>query len=295
MCCTSSSHTHTPEHLAPNVVEPTFSLRTQNHSPCARPLLPRRQVRRLGLKCALSAKAREGRLILVDSLRPWSPKTKAMSAQLQQLLNRQATAVTALSSAGVTAATAQAQQGGMQEQEVFTPGLLGLPHMVLAQAGGAAAASSSSKVSKAWGRKARRARAMRILSGVRDFRQQEAVLLQQAAAAAAAEPGRAAVLLLLPPSAAQDAGSASPLAWAAAPQAAKQRRRRRQQQQAAARLPVRMSALLLDSSKDGSDGGEWLRRAARNLPGAVCVRFACGWPRPVATSRLAPVLSCTAD
>ena len=44
------------------------------------------QVRRLGLKCALSAKANEGRLLLLDSLHPTSPKTKAIAAKLSHLL-----------------------------------------------------------------------------------------------------------------------------------------------------------------------------------------------------------------
>lgn len=45
-----------------------------------------KKVRRLGLKCALSAKAHEGRLLLLDSLMPDSPKTKHMHTKLQQLL-----------------------------------------------------------------------------------------------------------------------------------------------------------------------------------------------------------------
>lgn len=45
-----------------------------------------KKVRRLGLKCALSAKANEGRLLLVDSLNPNSPKTKQMYTKLQKLL-----------------------------------------------------------------------------------------------------------------------------------------------------------------------------------------------------------------
>jgi large subunit ribosomal protein L4 len=44
------------------------------------------QVRRLGLKCALSAKANEGRLLLLDSLQPNSPKTKHMAEKLSHLL-----------------------------------------------------------------------------------------------------------------------------------------------------------------------------------------------------------------
>jgi hypothetical protein len=44
------------------------------------------QVRRLGLKCALSAKANEGRLLLLDSLQPSSPKTKHMALKLGHLL-----------------------------------------------------------------------------------------------------------------------------------------------------------------------------------------------------------------
>eukprot|EP00882_Tetradesmus_deserticola_P024895 GHRQ01027247.1.p2 GENE.GHRQ01027247.1~~GHRQ01027247.1.p2 ORF type:complete len:179 (+),score=54.15 GHRQ01027247.1:324-860(+) len=44
------------------------------------------QVRRLGLKCALSAKANEGRLLLLDSLHPGIPKTKHMAAKLGHLL-----------------------------------------------------------------------------------------------------------------------------------------------------------------------------------------------------------------
>lgn len=48
-----------------------------------------KKVRRLGLMCALSAKAHEGRLVLVDSLQPEfpkEPKTKLLAAQLQRLL-----------------------------------------------------------------------------------------------------------------------------------------------------------------------------------------------------------------
>jgi hypothetical protein len=55
-----------------------------------------KKVRRLGLKCALSAKANEGRLILVDSLappadphNPFKFKTKVMAVKLQSLLNTQ--------------------------------------------------------------------------------------------------------------------------------------------------------------------------------------------------------------
>lgn len=48
-----------------------------------------KKVRRLGLKCALSAKLNEGRLILVDSLQPDQSKTKFMRAKLQKLLERQ--------------------------------------------------------------------------------------------------------------------------------------------------------------------------------------------------------------
>jgi large subunit ribosomal protein L4 len=46
-----------------------------------------KKVRRLGLKCALSAKSNEGRLLLVDSLLlPDAPKTKIMMQKLQRLL-----------------------------------------------------------------------------------------------------------------------------------------------------------------------------------------------------------------
>eukprot|EP00879_Flechtneria_rotunda_P021005 GHRR01022126.1.p1 GENE.GHRR01022126.1~~GHRR01022126.1.p1 ORF type:complete len:332 (+),score=63.83 GHRR01022126.1:117-1112(+) len=45
-----------------------------------------KKVRRLGLKCALSAKANEGRLLVLDSLKPDVPKTKHMLAKLQKLL-----------------------------------------------------------------------------------------------------------------------------------------------------------------------------------------------------------------
>lgn len=45
-----------------------------------------KRVRRLGLKCALSAKAWEGRLLVVDSLRPAEPRTKVMDAHLDVLL-----------------------------------------------------------------------------------------------------------------------------------------------------------------------------------------------------------------
>lgn len=44
------------------------------------------QVRRLGLKSALSAKAHEGRLLLVDSLAPEVPKTKLLASKLEGLL-----------------------------------------------------------------------------------------------------------------------------------------------------------------------------------------------------------------
>lgn len=47
--------------------------------------LPKR-VRRLGLQCALSAKAWERRLLIVDSLRPAEPRTKAMQAHVAALL-----------------------------------------------------------------------------------------------------------------------------------------------------------------------------------------------------------------
>lgn len=45
-----------------------------------------KKVRRLGLKCALSAKALEGRLLVVDSLEPGEAKTKALAAHLDRLL-----------------------------------------------------------------------------------------------------------------------------------------------------------------------------------------------------------------
>jgi large subunit ribosomal protein L4 len=45
-----------------------------------------KKVRRLGLRCALSAKAHEGRLLLLDSLRPEAPKTKVLAAKLSRLL-----------------------------------------------------------------------------------------------------------------------------------------------------------------------------------------------------------------
>lgn len=47
--------------------------------------LPKR-VRRLGLKCALSAKTWERRLLVVDSLRPEDHKTKTMDARVDELL-----------------------------------------------------------------------------------------------------------------------------------------------------------------------------------------------------------------
>ncbi len=45
-----------------------------------------KKVRRLGLRCALSAKAHEGRLLLLDSLRPDEPKTKLLAERLDGLL-----------------------------------------------------------------------------------------------------------------------------------------------------------------------------------------------------------------
>jgi len=45
-----------------------------------------KKVRRLGLKCALSAKAHEGRLLLLSSLKPDEPKTKLLSQKLARLL-----------------------------------------------------------------------------------------------------------------------------------------------------------------------------------------------------------------
>jgi large subunit ribosomal protein L4 len=45
-----------------------------------------KKVRRLGLRCALSAKAHEGRLLLLDSLHPEEPKTKLLAAKLGRLL-----------------------------------------------------------------------------------------------------------------------------------------------------------------------------------------------------------------
>ena len=45
-----------------------------------------KKVRRLGLRCALSAKAHEGNLLLVDSLRPSEPRTKLLAAALDKLL-----------------------------------------------------------------------------------------------------------------------------------------------------------------------------------------------------------------
>ena len=45
-----------------------------------------KRVRRLGLKCALSAKAWERRVIVVDSLRPGDFKTKTMDGHVERLL-----------------------------------------------------------------------------------------------------------------------------------------------------------------------------------------------------------------
>ncbi len=44
-----------------------------------------RKVRQLALKCALSAKAKEGKLIIVDALTPKDHKTKAMAASFAAL------------------------------------------------------------------------------------------------------------------------------------------------------------------------------------------------------------------
>jgi large subunit ribosomal protein L4 len=48
-----------------------------------------KKVRRLGLRSALSAKLNEGRLIIVESLKPEHPKTRAMAAHLAALLSQQ--------------------------------------------------------------------------------------------------------------------------------------------------------------------------------------------------------------
>lgn len=45
-----------------------------------------RRVRRLGLKCALSAKASEGRILVVDSLKPDTIKTKEMNTHIENLM-----------------------------------------------------------------------------------------------------------------------------------------------------------------------------------------------------------------
>jgi large subunit ribosomal protein L4 len=47
-----------------------------------------KKVRRLGLKCALSAKSWEGRLLVLDSLKPDSHKTKDMAKVLDYLMQR---------------------------------------------------------------------------------------------------------------------------------------------------------------------------------------------------------------
>jgi large subunit ribosomal protein L4 len=47
-----------------------------------------KKVRRLGLKCALSAKSWEGRLLVLDSLKPESHKTKDMAKVLDYLMQR---------------------------------------------------------------------------------------------------------------------------------------------------------------------------------------------------------------
>ncbi len=44
-----------------------------------------RKVRALGLKCALSAKAKEGKLVVLDGLRLDEPKTKRVQAALERL------------------------------------------------------------------------------------------------------------------------------------------------------------------------------------------------------------------
>lgn len=121
----------------------------------------------MGLKCALSAKANEGRLILVDSLLPETPKTKFMAGKLENLLQIQAAAAGSL----VAGSAAAGDQQGLSEL------LLDLQHVQETQLGQAA--------------------------GVREAGQLK-----------------------------------------------------------------RVNAVLIDSSKEGEDGGKLMRRAVSNLPGA---------------------------
>lgn len=73
-------------------------------------------MRRLGLKSALSAKANEGRLILVDSLVPTPAvsrfvKTKLMAGKLQTLVDLQTAAAEAVASKGFVGGPAGQEQG----------------------------------------------------------------------------------------------------------------------------------------------------------------------------------------
>jgi hypothetical protein len=185
------------------------------------------QVRRLALKCALSAKANEGRLLLLDSLQPWAPKTRVLASALQPLLDTQAAAAAA---ASVAAAATAARRGGAQGA---TRSELGLPQLLLAFERRRAARVATLR--RRSGIDAPRYRSM-LQAGRLRLRQQTREL---------------------------------------------EARRRRQGQgrdeAPTLRLPVPLSAVLLDSGKEGLDGGEALRRAAANLPGAcACCCGRCG-------------------
>lgn len=187
------------------------------------------QVRRLGLKCALSAKANEGRLILVDSLTPFTPKTKFMAVKLQALLDSQE--ANSLSSAFSVMRSAEE-------------------------------AGCSSLVSR------QRLLADAQARGVTGQEQQQQEEHQEQQQLAAGSDQELDIASLLQQKQQPDT-----------PQQPEQQQPNQQQQEkpgsvqegkAAGVVGPRLSAVIIDSAKDGDDGGALMRRTVRNLPGERC-------------------------
>jgi hypothetical protein len=187
------------------------------------------QVRRLGLKCALSAKANEGRLILVDSLTPLLPKTKVMAGKLQALLDLQA-------ANSLTTAS-----------KVFR---------------NAKEAGCSSLVSRQRMLAVEDARVLR--QGGKKKKKKKEVQQQQLEASAHQESGNGS---LLQEQEQQEVDPLELQRQQEAAERAE--RKRRKALKAAQAAAPRLNAVLIDAAKDGDDGGELMRRAVKNLPGEL--------------------------
>jgi hypothetical protein len=196
------------------------------------------QVRRLGLKCALSAKANEGRLILVNSLTPSTPKTKFMAQQLQALLDNQA-----------ANSLASASEFMRSAEEAGCSSLVSRQRMLAeAQAGG----TEQRREGPEWTQQ--------------QHEEQQQREQQQLEAGSQLDRGLGSLLQQLQqPEAAQEQ---------TLPQGQQQQQQQEtpgsgQERKAAGLVASRLSAVLIDSAKDGDDGGSLMRRAVNNLPGEL--------------------------